>query len=86
MIISNSSTYSREEGGSYFVKARSADGVETAKEARSDAGSPAGGAGGLHGGGGERPGQQGQYPGHLRISDILTAPRETFYWREQSRH
>ena len=74
MIISNSSTYrrdilftSREEGGkegggSYFVKARSTDGVETAKEARSEAGSPAGGAGGLHGGGGERPGQQGQHP------------------------
>ena len=77
MIISNSSTYrrdilftSREEGGkegggSYFVEARSADWVEAAEEARADARSPAGGAGGLQVAGGERPGQQGQHPWHL---------------------
>ena len=37
--------------GSYFVQTRSADGVKTAKEARCDAGPPAGGAGGLQAGG-----------------------------------
>ena len=53
--------------GSYFVQARSADGVKAAKEARGEAGSPAGGAGGLQGAGGERPGHQGQHPGHLNL-------------------
>ena len=57
-------------GGSYFVKARSADRVEAAKEARGEAGSPAGGAGGLQAAGGERPGHQGQHPGHLNLRSL----------------
>ena len=60
-------TSRRALGGSYFVKARSADRVKAAKEARGEAGPPAGGAGGLQDGGGERPGYQGQHPGHLSL-------------------
>ena len=41
--------------------------METAQEARCDAGPPAGGAGGLQAGGGEGPGQERQHPGHLNL-------------------
>ena len=52
--------------------------MKAAKEARGDAGSPAGGAGGLQeAAGGEGPRYQGQHPGHLNLGSLrLRAPTD----------
>ena len=52
--------------------------MKAAKEARGDAGSPAGGAGGLQeAAGGEGPRHQGQHPGHLNLGSLrLRAPTD----------